>query len=314
MTRTALITGAGGFLARHVAAAFREGRDHQPSTINHQPEWRLVGVGRSDTDGVANLYDSFQINDLSDTARLVTLLEKFRPELAVHLAAPSSVPESLRQPLADLESHVLPTARLLEAIRLAGATTRFLLVSSAAVYGNPVTLPIAEDAALAPISPYGFHKLQQELLCDEYHRVFGVPVVKARVFSTFGEGLRRLAVFELTRRALAGDATVLGTGAEQRDYLYAGDVAAAIRAIAEQGVFDGRAYNVASGVPIAIGDLASRIFAGAGLSPQFTGSMPPGMPAAWAADVTRLQALGFTPRWTLDDALRRTIDWIRTHG
>jgi UDP-glucose 4-epimerase len=304
MPRTLLVTGAGGFLARHLAARFRDA------------SWRTIGIGRSDPDRVAPAYDAFQLDDLSDSARIASLLEKFEPDVVAHLAAPSSVPESLRRPLADFESHALPVARLLDGIRTSALPARMLLLSSAAVYGNPQSLPVAETAPAAPISPYGYHKLCQEILCDEYLRVYAIPVVKARVFSVFGEGLRRLAVWDLARRAFKGQTTVLGTGEEMRDYLYAGDVADALYTIVERASFDGSAINVASGTGTTIANLAQRIFGIAGLDdpPRFTGENPAGMPTAWVADVGRLRALGWEPRHSLDDSLRKTIEWIREHA
>ncbi|MBV8517029.1 MAG: NAD-dependent epimerase/dehydratase family protein [Acidobacteria bacterium] len=304
MTRTLLITGAGGFLARHIAARFRASG------------WRLVGLGRSDRDRAAEAYDAFQLDDLSDVTRTLSLLERYTPHAAIHLAAPSSVPESMRRPLDDFQAQVLPAARLLEAIRLAGNGTSLVLLSSAAVYGNPRTLPVAEDAPLAPISPYGFHKLQQELLCDEYRALYATRVVKARVFSTFGEGLRRLAVWDLTRRAFAGDRTVLGTGEEMRDYLYAADVASALEMIVDRAAFDGEAINIASGTGTTIAQLAAAVQRLAGLEgePHFTGALAAGTPGRWIADVSRLASLGWTPHWSFDDGLQRTVDWIRRHA
>ena len=301
MTRTILITGAGGFLARHTAAEFRAGG------------WRTLGLGRTDPDHVAALYDAFQLDDLADPSRVASLLDKFKPAAVVHLAAPSSVPESLRRPLPDLEAHVVTTARLFEAIRLSAIRTRVLLVSSAAVYGDPERFPVAEDARLRPVSPYGFHKLHQELICDESLAIFGIPAAKARVFSTFGPGLRRLAVWDLTKRMLAGDMTVLGTGEEVRDYLYVADVASAFRAIVENGAFDGGAINVASGEGTTIAELARRIHArvGGDIPLHFTGNTQSGMPAAWVADVTQLRGLGWAPRFTLDEGLGRTFEWIQ---
>lgn len=304
MSRTVLITGAGGFLARHTAESFRAAG------------WRVLGVGRTDPDRISGLYAVFQLDDLSDAARIASLIEKHRPEAVVHLAAPSSVPESLRRPLSDLEAHVLPTARLLEAMRIAAVPARLLLVSSAAVYGQPETLPIREDAPLRPLSPYGFHKLQQELICDEYLTVFGTQVLKARVFSTFGEGLRRLAVFDLTARMLLGDTTVFGTGDEIRDYLYAADIGSAFRTIVENATFDGSAINVASGERTTIAELAEHIHQRLGVREPltFTGTAPAGLPQAWIADVGRLRALGWQPAHTREAALDRTMEWIQRNA
>jgi UDP-glucose 4-epimerase len=303
MNRTVLITGAGGFLPGHAARAFREA------------EWRVVGVGRNELRDGRAVYDGFQLNQLGDVASIANVLEKFTPALIVHLAAPASVPASLKYPVADFDAHVAPTIRLFDAVRTAAPATRVMLISSAAVYGEPRSLPIREDAELAPLSPYGFHKLHQELLCDEYRVVHGIASTKVRIFSTFGEGLRRLAVWDIARRAIAGDTTVLGTGDEVRDYLYAGDIGDALVAIANDAPFDGSAINVAAGAGTTIRQLAEKIIALAGGgAPRFTGVTGAAMPARWIADTAKLHALGFAPRHHLDDALARTVAWIRANA
>jgi UDP-glucose 4-epimerase len=300
MARSVLITGAGGFLAGHFADAFAAAG------------WRTIGVGRTDPNRQAERFDGFDLHDVADTEHNVSLLERYTPDAVVHLAAPASVQQSMRNPLADVHGHVLPTAGLLESIRIAGIDTRVILVSSAAVYGDPATLPVREDAPLAPISPYGFHKLQQETLLDEYVRIHGLRGCKARIFSTYGEHLRRLAVWDIARRALAGHRAVFGSGDETRDYLYAGDAGRAICVLAEQAACGGEAVNVASGEAVTIRSLAEEIFRAVGAedAPDFTGETLAGSPLRWRADVTRLQSLGFTaPRWS--SGLPRTIRWIR---
>jgi len=300
MPKTVMITGAGGFLAGHIAGAF--------ASVG----WRTIGVGRSDVNAQRGRFDAFDRYDIADGARNVALLQREEPQTIVHLAAPASVPQSMRDPLADLRDHILPTAALLESIRVASVDSRVILISSAAVYGNPKTLPVREDAPLAPISPYGFHKLQQELLLDEYIGIHGLRGCKARIFSTYGENLRRLAVWDIARRALSGQHSVYGSGDETRDYLYAGEVACAVALLAERAEFRGEAWNVASGESVTIRDLAQKIFRAAHIeaSPQFTGEAVPGSPRCWRADVSRIRALDFTPvHWS--SGLARTIDWIR---
>jgi len=298
--KTVLITGAGGFLAGHVAGAFASAG------------WRTIGVGRTDPNRQAESFDGFDLHDVADTEHDISLLERYTPEAIVHLAAPASVQQSMRNPLADVHGHVLPTAGLLESIRIAAIDTRVILISSAAVYGDPAVMPVSEDAPLAPISPYGFHKLQQELLLDEYVRIHGLRGCKARIFSTYGENLRRLAVWDIARRALAGNYTVYGDGDEARDYLYAGDAARVIVCLAERAECNGEALNVASGEAVTIRALADEIFRAADVdaAPQFTGETLPGSPRRWRADVTRLGSLGCpTSPWS--SGLGQTINWIR---
>jgi UDP-glucose 4-epimerase len=300
MSQTILITGAGGFLAGHIAPAFAASGA------------RVIGVGRSDPDRQGRVFDSFHLNNLSDPGLILPLVDRYSPDTIVHLAAPSSVSHSVRAPLADFDGHVMPTARLLESIRVAGARPRILLVSSAAVYGEPSSLPVTEDAPLRPISPYGFHKLHQELLLREAHELYGIPACTARLFSTYGENLRRLAVWDIARRALSGEAAVFGTGEESRDYLYAADVAEAIVTIASRSAFGGEAVNVASGTEVTIRELADEMHTilGTGMRPRFTGEKLSGSPARWRASVDRLNGLGWkAPAWSR--GLASTLEWIR---
>ncbi len=298
----ALITGGGGFLAGAVARAFRAAG------------WQCVGIGRSDPNAQAALYSTFYLAELDNSDRFAELIERYEPSIVIHLAGPSSVAASVSRPQADLRDHIGPIATALEGMRLANRGARFLLVSSAAVYGNPEVLPVAESAPARPVSPYGFHKLMQEMLVDEYHSVFGVPAIKARLFSTFGEGLRKLAVWEIAKRALREEYVVRGTGDEVRDYLHADGIAEALLAITQRASFAGEAINVASGQGTTIRELASQIYEALGISvpPRFTGSMDRGNPTAWIADISKLTSLGFAAAVDQDVLLRRTVDWIRS--
>jgi UDP-glucose 4-epimerase len=303
MKRTVLVTGAGGFLAGHTATQFAAAG------------WRAIGIGRSDPNRQASRFDAFLLNDLGDPMRILSVLERYAPDAIVHLAAPSSVPQSVRNPLGDFVGQVMPAANLFEAIRMWGSPARVVVISSAAVYGNPVAMPVAESSAVAPISPYGFHKLQQEILADEYTALYGMKCCKARIFSTYGENLRRLAVWEIARRALAGDLRVYGTGEETRDYLYAEDVGRAVVCIAENAACSGEVINIGSGEAVSIRELAGEIFRQLGIAdaPRFTDEALPASPVHWRADVSHLRSLGF-PAVTWSRGLPGVIQWIREQG
>jgi UDP-glucose 4-epimerase len=92
----------------------------------------------------------------------------------------------------------------------------FLLLSSAAVYGNPQTLPVGEDQPVAPLSPYGFHKRQAELLVEEFARIYGLKGAVARIFSAYGPGLRRQVIWDICDRLLAGSDFEPSVAPEQR--------------------------------------------------------------------------------------------------
>jgi nucleoside-diphosphate-sugar epimerase len=298
--QTVLITGAGGFLGGHLSISFREAG------------WRTAGIGRGAPLAGETAPNEFHRTELDDAAALSTILESVAPDLVVHLAAPADVQRSVRQPREDFIEHVLPTVNLLDALRRQGGAARLILISSAAVYGNPSRLPVPETSELRPISPYGFHKVQQELLVDEHVALWGLRACKARIFSAYGEHLRHLAVWDIARRAMSGTFEVLGTGDETRDYLYAGDIGRVLVCLASRSAFRGEAINVASGREVPLRELASEIYrlAGVAATPRFTGESIPGAPLRWQADVGRLRELGCEiAEWS--NGLQRTIDWIR---
>ena len=304
-TRTAVVTGAAGFVGTHCARSL--------ATAG----WRVVGVDRilpSGGAGGLSLYSSFLQDDLQDRAPLAAMLAQEEPVALIHAAGPASVEASFKSPAVDYHAQTGPLVTVLEALRITGAQTHAVLCSSAAVYGNPVSLPVEECALQNPISPYGFHKAAKEALVREYCDLFGVKASISRIFSVFGPGQRQLAVFDITRRMLAGDFSIFGTGQETRDYLYIDDAADALRTIAEKGAGNGEAINVASGEEMSIRDLAMSIAAILNL-PQKAVAVQEGeakgKPGRWRADTGRLAGLGFTPQVGIDEGLRRTVEWIR---
>jgi len=208
---------------------------------------------------------------------------------------------------------------LADSIRRAGVSPVLLLPSSAAVYGNPATLPIAETAAAAPISPYGFHKAACELLAREAAECFGLRVAVCRLFSVFGPRQRRLLVWEVYRQ-LAGHGAAVeigGTGQETRDFLHVEDVCAAFLALARSTGKGCEIVNVASGAETSVAALVQGLKGAMGLEKPLVcrGVSRPGDPLHWRADISRLRALvpGWEPRSLASRLSETTADWQR-HG
>jgi UDP-glucose 4-epimerase len=175
-----------------------------------------------------------------------------------------------------------------------------VVLSSAAVYGNAQTLPISENAVLAPISPYGYHKCMVEQMGQEFWRVYGLPVVFGRIFSAYGAGLRRQVVWDILQKAQHSRAQgepfcLSGTGDETRDFIHVSDVARALLCLLDHADMRATAYNIASGLSVTIRTLAQLIVRRmASPSPiTFDGQIRPGDPLYWQADVSALAALGF---------------------
>lgn len=299
-----LITGVSGFLGQAVAlAAARRG-------------WSVVGTSRRALEeplrGMHWIPTNYSVEHLRE------IITRHRPGFIVHFAGNANVRVSVEQPLFDFESGPNLLARVLDAVRRDGSTIRVLFSSSAAVYGNPASLPVSEDASCAPISAYGHHKRMCELLLQEYHAIYGVPTLAARIFSAYGAGLRKQLLWELCQRCRRGGPIELfGTGEETRDFLHADDVAEALLLLCEQGRFDGSAINVASGAETSVAEIASHVLAAWGdpkLHVAFNGRTRSGDPQRWRADVSRLRKLGFAPRSALAQGISDYVAWFGAHA
>ena len=150
--------------------------------------------------------------------------------------------------------NVLATQRLLEATVHHGHVQRFVYASSSSVYGDSATLPVSEDVALSPISPYGMTKLAGENLCTLYHRNFGVPTVSLRYFTVYGPRQRPdMAFHRFCKAALEQQPIrVYDDGEQTRDFTYISDVVEAnIRAATEDAAI-GEVLNIAGGSRVTV--------------------------------------------------------------
>jgi len=307
-----LVTGSSGFVGGAFGRfASRAGHD-------------VLGVGRASQPEV-NWPGRYAQADAA-ASDLSELFDSYRPEILFHAAGAASVADSFRRPLDDLRASALTWANVLDSVRRTGARPLVVFPSSAAVCGDAAALPVAEDAPVRPISPYGFHKAACELLAREYAECFRMSVLVCRLFSVFGETQRRLLVWELYRRLADGaddTAWLEGTGEETRDYLHAEDAAAAMLGVAEALAArqdEGGALatvNVASGEETRVLDLAERLRALVAPSKEVRcrGVGRAGDPARWRADTVRLRALvpGWSPR-PLAERLAQCVNAWRAEG
>lgn len=298
---TVLVTGAGGFLGRSVARHFAGAS-------------RVVGVDvvpeeNAQLSALA-AYHRVQLPD----SRLGEILREHQPSLVIHCAGRASVPMSVNDPASDFHDGVALTFDLLNALREHAPQSRFLLFSSAAVYGQPQSLPVSEEHAPAPLSPYGFHKWQCEILCAEFAKVYGLRTASLRIFSAYGPGLRRQVMWDICQKALVKKSLKLqGTGAESRDFIHATDIARAAEIVANHAPMNGEVFNVSTGREVTIRDLSAMLLRalGVGIEPEFDGVVPAGVPHNWRADVSRLNALGFHPGVPLEQGAQKFAAWCR---
>lgn len=297
-----LVTGAAGFIGRYVVRHFME------------QGWTVIGIDNSPPENapLANLtvYHQLQLPD----SRLNAILQETPPQVLIHCAGRASVGLSVKEPGADFYGNTVLTFELLNSLRLYAPQCRFILLSSAAVYGNPASIPISESQVTAPISPYGFHKLQCEQICLEFTKLFQVPTASVRIFSAYGPGLRRQVLWDICQKAIAHDSVLLqGTGEESRDLIHALDIAKALLKIANTAAMEGEAYNLAAAREVTIAELAGLVLEALEYEGklEFDGKVPTGNPLNWKADISKLQALGFTPSVKLERGVRTFANWCR---
>lgn len=304
---TCVVTGALGFLGSRISLEFK------------LAGYRVVGLGRECSP--AGALSAYALDDYTclelPSDELSAILDSERPSVLVHAAGPASVVGSMHDPLGDFNGTVSVLASLLDTVRRVSPRTAVLILSSAAVYGNPELLPVSETAAVSPVSPYGYHKAMAEALLAEYHSVYDIPTAALRVFSAYGPGLRRQIFWDVCEKAAhGGPVRLFGTGGESRDFIHASDVAHAARVIAEHGELRAEAYNVARGEETTIRLLAERIApcVHPESTVEFSGVERAGDPMRWCADIERLRALGFEPRVSLDEGIAEYCAWYRTLG
>lgn len=234
-------------------------------------------------------------------------------DYCLNCSGAASVPDSLKHPLRDFSLNTYNVAKMLEAIRRHTPACHFINLSSAAVYGNPTSLPIAETAAGHPVSPYGQHKFMAETLCRQYYQYFGIATSSLRIFSAYGPGLQKQLLWDVFRKSQQADSILLyGTGQESRDFVFVTDIVQAIAVVIEHGEFDGSAYNLASGVETTVREVVTELLHALNYPGElaFSGEGRSGDPVNWRADISRLTGLGFVPAVSIQKGVQNYVKWL----
>lgn len=299
---TVLITGATGFIGRYVARQFA------------QTNWSVVGLGTHPPENAPTPDLAAYYPLILPSTELAQVIQQTQPQVCIHCAGRASVDLSVVDPASDFNASVAVTFNVLDTLRIYAPTCRVIYLSSAAVYGNPASLPITETHGANPISPYGFHKLMGEQLCAEFFKLYQLPTTIVRIFSAYGPGLRRQVLWDICRKALTQPTLMLrGTGQESRDFIHVRDIARAIYLLATQAPFEANIYNLASGVETPIEALATivRRELNCSIPLEFDGIVPLGNPLNWRADMSKLQNLGFVPEVSLARGVQVYAQWCR---
>jgi len=305
---TTLVTGATGFAGSHLLDKLA---DHAPVIAWHRPKGQPPDPNR---------HLDWRAVDLLDAAEVGRAIDDASPLQVFHIAGAPQVASSFRSSVEHLETNVLGTHNLLDAIRRAGRPCRVLVVSSALVY-QASDEPIDENAPMIPATPYGFSKLGQDRLAERAWREDGLDVVIARPFNHAGP--RQSAAYAVSSFAnqiarieagLAPPELFVGNLDTRRDMTDVRDVVEAYDLMMRSAPA-GRPFNICSGRAWRIGDLLDELLHMARVAirvRQDSERMRPSDVPVVQGDASRIRSeLGWAPRIKVEQMLSDTLEWWR---
>jgi UDP-glucose 4-epimerase len=242
-----------------------------------------------------------------------SIFQTLQYDICINCSGAANVPDSLKNPLQDYYLNTVNVFKILEAIRRYQPACRFINLSSAAVYGNPLQLPIKEDDVPNPLSPYGIHKLQAEQICKEFHDFYSIKTCSVRIFSVYGPGLKKQLFWDLYNKVTTGTPfSLYGTGYESRDFIHVLDLMKAIELVTKNASFNADVFNIANGREILIKDavLVFFKFFNQDIKYSFSGDKREGDPLNWLADISKLKSLGYQPAFDIETGLQSYYEWI----
>ncbi|KFI26932.1 UDP-glucuronate 5-epimerase [Haematobacter missouriensis] len=330
--RRALVTGSAGFIGYHLSERLlAEG-------------WEVLGL-----DAMTDYYDvslkekrhamlaarpGFRavIGRVEEPGLVRGLLEEFRPDAVIHLAAQAGVRYSIDAPRSYVEANLVGTFEVLEAAR-AVPPAHLLLASTSSAYGANTKMPYAEtDKADHQMSFYAATKKATESMAHSYAHLYGLPTTMFRFFTVYGPwGRPDMALFKFTRAVLEGKPIdIYNHGDMKRDFTYVTDlvegIAGLIGVVPGQepvGAFDSlspvapfRVVNIGNGSPVPLMDFVSAIEAATGreAAKNFLPMQPGDVPATWADATLLTRLLGQPlPKTDIRDGVARFVEWYRDY-
>lgn len=299
-----IVTGGAGFIGSHVV--------EQLIAMGHEP----VVIDNLSAGSRANLPAGVVLHEVDiRMPEAADIVAAAKPDAVIHLAAHIDLRTSVEKPVFDAEVNVLGTVRMLDAAAKSGCR-QFVLASSAAVYGLAPATPTPEDHPTMPVTPYGAGKLSDEHYVGVFRALHGLSAAVLRFANVYGPrqgGKGEGGVISVFASALAAGrpCRLYGDGGATRDFVYVGDIAAAVARAATEG-WDGT-WNLGTTRETSVAALAAMMSAIAG-----SDAAPDRLPAV--PNETRRSALvaakvaadhGWRAEVTLEEGLKRTYEWFK---
>lgn len=290
-----LVTGAAGFIGSYVVQALLE------------KEISVVAVDNLSTGKLTNLTENvpFYKIDITDKA-LENVFQTEFPDYVIHLAAQSSVIESMINPVEDCQSNILGTLNILRFAKQYGVK-KCVVASTAAVYGNPTIFPVGEDSKLSPLSFYALSKLSAENYILLYEKLFNLSSTILRFSNVYGPKQPNGVITSLIECLVEGETPIIYDGNQTRDFIYVKDIAqACIQSMLSKqtGIF-----NISSNRELSIKQLYKEITDAMGVhtEPVYEILRDGEIERSVLSNVKAIASLGWTPTYHLEEGIRETI-------
>ena len=299
------VTGGLGFIGSHLVERLNENND-------------LVIVDNQSSGNIKNIQDldfSRIDTDFGDITR-VNLERIFEDvDYVYHMAAVTSVPQSVNDPLRSNEVNITGTLKVLEAAKKCGVK-KLIFSSSSAVYGETASLPISEKNPVNPLSPYAVTKVTGELYCTLYSEIYDLPTIALRYFNVFGpkqdpESQYAAVIPIFIDKILKNQRPVIyGDGEQTRDFVNVKEVVDANILAAESN--ETGSYNIGLGKSTTINYLFEMIkeTMKKDIKPVYKNERP-GEIKHSVADISKARSLGYSPKNDFTDELTETVDWFK---
>lgn len=273
----------------------------------YDPAIKFKNIEKFQTDSRFTLING----DILDIKLLKTILKDV--DCIFHEAAQAGVSISVENAMRAHENNATGTLTLLEAARNSDIK-KIINASSSSVYGTVRYLPFDEDHPTYPISPYGVSKLMAEHYCRVFTDLYGLSSISLRYFTVYGPGIRPdLAIHLFTRQALKNEPlTIFGTGDKTRDFTYIDDIVDANLISLSKG---NGVYNIGGGHRVSIQELAEKIIEITRSSSiiQYKESKKGDAEHTYANTKKAHRELGWSPKISLDQGLKRYIEWVSAY-
>ncbi|MGY0372536.1 NAD-dependent 4,6-dehydratase LegB [Clostridium sp. JNZ J1-5] len=310
-----LVTGAEGFIGSHLTEKLVELGADVTALVQYNSfnNWGWIDTFDNNIKNSLNVITG-DIREYDNVKRMVK-----GQEVIMHLAALIAIPYSYLSPMAYVRTNVEGTTNILEACRDEENIEKIVHTSTSETYGTALYVPIDEKHPMQGQSPYSASKIGADKMAESFYRSFNLPIATLRPFNTYGPRQSARAVIPtIISQILAGKREIkLGSLTPTRDFNYVKDTAEAFIKVAESNKTIGEVVNAGSNYEISIGDTVKKIIDIIGEDVKIICDEERIRPEKsevnrlWADNTKIKQLTDWAPKYTLDDGLAETIEWIK---